>query len=246
MDYWKHYWERPAYEASSILQLTNADLLELKKRYPAQGLDLGYWARFPNLMEGADVTTAEDGNRQLTRRGKASLLAEYSDAYFRATYDLAQIVAQKQVLSDSEALPILYLFCHFVELSLKAITEFIILYFELIGESTSGLAEKYGHDIDELLENTKLILNGRVSFLSKETEDFIRKISKMNEYNQAFRYPFTKLGSNATLLVHSSGFPPGIFFEEFKIHGSELTDYVTMLQEGQIPWEEEYREAARA
>jgi hypothetical protein len=177
-------------------------------------VDLGWWTR------GYDGSEPHGIDR-------ARLLEEYADGFYRVTEDLLDQFVQKSVYSDSEALAILFLFCQFAELALKAAIESKIVLLEFAGKFVPQV-DLNEHNLSKLLQILVSLFEPNELGLSKETQDFIDQISDINEMSQAFRYPFD-LKKSKVFLADRLLISMGIFRAEFKIHGTELRGFCGWL-----------------
>lgn len=223
---------------------------ELQELLSQGSVDMGWWTRFNGIDFFRGVSEeelkrffeedidklAQDWETELQGVKKADLLYEYADGFFNGTRDLLDVFLQKEFRSDSDALPILFLFCQFAELALKASTEYFVYLRQEIGKPVVK-PNLYNHDLSELLSNLKALFDPQEPFLSEETQEFVVKIQSINEVSQAFRYPFgNENGKKAekVFLVKAPLIPMGIFKAEFDIHASELHNFVMWLSHGYV------------
>lgn len=176
---------------------------ELQEIYQTGRVNLGWW----NLPY-AD--------------SKALLLSECADGYCRTARDLLDGFCSKTVYSDAEALPILYLVFHFIELSLKALIEAKLQMLKALGRPRQGPTKN--HNIAQLLDFLADLFEPKEEFISHETQEFIRKMGELNGRSaQVFRYPFDKQEN-----IHLNDRPVlsmGVLKAEFEIHGAELDGF---------------------
>lgn len=180
------------------------------------GVDLGWW------------TLGYDGSEP-HGIDRARFLAEYADGFYRATEDLLDLFVEKPVYSDAEGLAILFLFCQFAELALKAGIESAVVLLQSAGKPLPQVDLKT-HNLSDLLQILVSLLEPDKLELSEETQEFINKISSINEMDQAFRYPFDTKRSRV-FLADRPAFSMGIFRAEFKIHGVEMNGFCSWLAE---------------
>lgn len=223
---------------------------ELQQLCNQGAVDIGWWTRFNgiDLFRGTSEEElkkffeedfdrlAHDWETQLQGIKKADLLYQYADGFFNGTRDLLDVFLQKEFRSDSDALPILFLFCQFAELALKASTEYFAYLRQELGKPVVKPNLNH-HNLSELLSNLKALFDPQEPFLSEETQEFIVKIQSINEASQAFRFPFSnenKKKEERAFLVKAPLISMGIFKAEFDIHASELHNFVLWLSQGYV------------
>ena len=112
---------------------------ELERLMAVRSIDLGWWTRFygieqmteheiQQLVDKSDDELIDDWRNDLDPLKMGDLLSEYADGYYRGTKNLLNAISQEQLISDSEALPVLMLINQFIELALKAGLQYMVVY----------------------------------------------------------------------------------------------------------------------
>lgn len=151
---------------------------------------------------------------------RAHLLARYADTYFETIRKALDQFARQTVYADDEALPILYLVSHSLELELKCSYEYRRI--ALDQADTCDLRQpKNIHELTKLLQSARMACcaGTPVEFLENDTCDFVEKVDQFN-VGAAFRYAFDTSGRPAW--ADRPIVPMQILNQEFKIHGSEF------------------------
>ena len=159
----------------------------------------------------------------------AELLGRYADCYIEATSVLMSRFIAQAAYSDDEALPILYLVSHSLELALKAAHEFRRQV--LVAEGNHAIkVPRRTHDLKELLKALKCAcaVAPEVMWLPDDTIQFVEKIADLN-VRAAFRYPFDNLGSPAW--ADQPIVPMAVLQHEMSVHGSEVQDLYWRLRD---------------
>lgn len=159
---------------------------------------------------------------------RADLLARYADTYFESSRSALTAFVDQAVYTDDEALPVLYLVSHSLELALKASYEFRRL--SLIDQGLDDEHVKNEHRLKLLLEEVRRLCcaGRRIEFLADDTCDFVTKVDEFN-VGAAFRYPFDTKGNPAW--ADSPIVPMQVLAREFEIHGAEVQDLYYVLRE---------------
>ena len=213
-------------------------------------IDMGYWARFYELQKGKlseqEISElVEQNDDDLLREWEISLdngfkrgdlLSHYANSFYYGTRDLLDAFLQQPLPSDIEALSILFLFCQFAELALKASIEYIVYLKNKAGTLTELPQKLYDtHDLSSLIKILNSLHKSDDPFLTLKTQEFVLKINTINEKSQAFRYPFMfKKRKKEDKIFLIQGYPihMRIFRAEFDIHADEILALLISLSEG--------------
>jgi hypothetical protein len=164
----------------------------------------------------------------LGKEPNAELLGRYADSYFEATAVLMDRFINQKVYADEEALPILFMLAHSLELALKAAHEFRRLFLLKI-RNHNIQPPKNVHDLSRLVELLKEACDTDPNrdFMTKDTENFVRKVDSFN-VGAAFRYPYDTHDRPAW--AEQALIPMRVLQTEISIHGSEVLFFYTQLQ----------------
>jgi len=125
---------------------------------------------------------------------KCESFSLYADGYLEAAKRLIEPLSKGEKYNDMVALPIFFLFRHYVELTLKA----CIIAKTKSKKIMKGLnipKLKYIHNLNELLSKLKNLFSPEEEFLSKSIQGRIRLLGDFDRESQTFRYPFDKNGN---------------------------------------------------
>lgn len=171
-------------------------------------VDLGWWVR-------------------RDRSDFAFMLKHYADAYIDGGSILLETFLAQAGYSDAEALPILYMFSHFVELGLKACHEYKRL---ILKDSARVFVERHqvSHVLSDVLRDLESLFEGSEGFLSSDTQKFIMMLDGLN-LGAAFRYPYNTKGKPAW--TDTPPIPMRIFKHQVEVHCRELQSLYYRLAE---------------
>ena len=139
------------------------------------------------------------------------MLFSYAETYLNAANRLASMENREYREGDWNifAMPLLFLFRHYLELGLKACIcmkkEEEILK-TLLHSNTSQeepskakkvMDEKLNctHDLSQLVEDMKKYFSNRECFFSENVQDYLNRLSNYDKKSEVFRYPFDTKGN---------------------------------------------------
>ena len=219
---------------------------ELKHLVEVRAIDLGWWTHFygieemteheiQEILDKSDDELTEDWRIDLHPLKMGDLLSEYADGYYRGAKNLLNAICQEKLISDSEALPALMLVNQFIELTLKAGLQYMIVYHNELGNSLPEI-NLNTHDLSYLLSKLVSLFEHGKFPLSDDTQEFILKMHNINENAEAFRYPFSskmKRGQQVDLVFHVDAppIPLGLLKAEVHVYGWELSAFLLMFEQ---------------
>ena len=158
--------------------------------------------------KGQTLFTANGGKFEVARVGQGDIFSQLSNyvlGYFQAANDLFDKLEEKmnffkhcsgdslQSILDEYAPPIIFLYRHYLELSLKGI------YLEYSGASPSEQVEminKTGHNLEIAFKYSKPIIESVLDDDMKDSflafENYITQFQSNDFYSDIYRYPFGK------------------------------------------------------
>lgn len=172
------------------------------------------------------------------------MLFSYAEAYLNAAKRLASMENREYRKGDWNifAMPLLFLFRHYLELGLKACIcmkkEIEILKAvsrsDTSGEELSRAQEtmdeklKCTHDLSELVEDMKKCFSDREGSFSVSVQDYLNRLSNYDKKSDVFRCPFDTKGN---LLLPEPIMPMDEIKKMIKETGCELNSIATQLIE---------------
>jgi hypothetical protein len=139
------------------------------------------------------------------------MLFSYAEVYLNAVKRLASMENREYREGDWNifAMPLLFLFRHYLELGLKACIcmkkeEEILKMMSHSNTSQEELSKakkvmdeklKCTHDLSKLLKNMKKCFPERDYLFSKSVQDFLNQLSNYDRKSEVFRYPFDTKGN---------------------------------------------------
>jgi len=161
----------------------------------------------PKKIEG--IKNKEKVNRYMVLSG--GMLFLYAEVYLDAVERLASMENREYRKGDWNifAMPLLFLFRHYLELGLKACIcmkkEKEIL--KAVSQSDTSREEllrareifceklKCTHDLLELVEDMKKCFSDREGSFSVSVQDYLNRLSSYDKKSEAFKYPFDTKGN---------------------------------------------------
>lgn len=139
------------------------------------------------------------------------MLFSYAETYLNAANRLASMENREYREGDWNifAMPLLFLFRHYLELGLKACIcmkkeeEILktLLHSNTSQEELSKAKKvmdeklKCTHDLSKLIEDMKKYFSNRECFFSKNVQDYLNRLSNYDKKSEVFRYPFDTKGN---------------------------------------------------
>lgn len=172
------------------------------------------------------------------------MLFSYAEAYLNAAERLASMENREYRKGDWNifAMPLLFLFRHYLELGLKACIcmkkEIEIL--KAVSRSDTSREEllraqemmdeklKCTHDLSKLVEDMKKCFLDREGSFSVSVQDYLNRFSNYDKKSDVFRYPFDTKGN---LLLPEPIMPMDEIKKMIKETGCELNSIATQLIE---------------